>query len=50
MRSLEGEAGTNIATFADVNNDRYTDIVSVNDGRTFFTIHLFEPLKKMFIF
>lgn len=36
--------------FADMNNDKYTDIVTVNDQKTSFTIHLFDPVKKMFLY
>ena len=35
-------------TFADINNDRYTDIITVNDQKTSFTVHLFDPTKRMF--
>ena len=35
-------------TFVDMNNDRYTDIITVNDQKTTFTVHLFEPTKRMF--
>jgi hypothetical protein len=37
-------------TFADVNNDKYTDIITINDGKTIFTVHIFDPAKKMFIY
>ncbi len=36
--------------FADLNNDKYTDIVTVNDQKTSYTIHLFDPIKKMFLY
>ncbi len=39
-----------MSSFADINNDRYTDIITINEQKTTFTIHLFEPLKKMFVF
>jgi hypothetical protein len=45
-----GETGNNLMAFADLNNDKYTDIITVSDGRTAFTIHLYEPLKKMFLY
>ena len=37
------EAGTNLMAFADLNNDKYTDIVTVSDSRKSFTVHFFEP-------
>lgn len=37
-------------TFGDVNNDRYTDIITVNEAKTLFTVHVFDPAKKMFIY
>jgi hypothetical protein len=36
--------------YEDMNGDKYTDIVTVNDAKTEFTINLFEPTKKMFMF
>ena len=36
--------------FADLNSDKYTDIVTVSDSRSSFTVHFFEPLKKMFVY
>ena len=44
------EAGTNLMAFADLNNDKYTDIVTVSDTRQSFTVHFYEPLKKMFVY
>jgi hypothetical protein len=40
--------GMNMMAFSDMNSDKYTDIVTVNDARTEFTVHLFEPTRKMF--
>jgi hypothetical protein len=39
-----------LSTFADINNDRYTDIITINEAKTTFTVHIFEPPKKMFVF
>ena len=50
LRAAEGEVGNHLQTFADLNNDRYTDIITINDAKTLFTVHLYEPLKKMFVF
>lgn len=50
LRSSEGEQGNHLMAFADLNNDKYTDIVSVSDAKTSFTVHLFEPMKKMFLY
>jgi hypothetical protein len=36
--------------YEDINGDKYTDIVTVNDEKTEFTVHLFEPAKKMFMY
>jgi hypothetical protein len=36
--------------FSDLNNDKYTDIITVSDTRESFTVHLYEPLKKMFLY
>jgi hypothetical protein len=33
-----------------MNGDKYTDIITINDAKTEFTVHLFEPTKKMFMF
>jgi hypothetical protein len=44
------ESGTNLMAFADLNSDKYTDIVSVSDSKQSFTVHFFEPLKKMFVY
>jgi hypothetical protein len=44
------EAGTSLMAFADLNNDKYTDIVTVSDSRQSFTVHYFEPLRKMFVY
>ena len=31
LRSAEGDLGTHLMTFGDINNDRYTDIITIND-------------------
>ena len=36
--------------FGDLNNDKYTDIITIGDSKTAFTVHMFEPLKKMFLY
>lgn len=36
--------------FEDMNGDKYTDMITVNDAKTEFTMHLFESSKKMFLF
>lgn len=33
-----------------MNNDKYTDMITVSDSRSTFTAHFFEPTKKMFLF
>ena len=38
----------NVMCFADFNNDKYTDIITIDDKKTSFTIHLFELLKHKF--
>lgn len=50
LRASEGEQGSHLSVFADLNNDRYTDIITVSEGKSSFTVHLFEPAKKMFVF
>ena len=47
---LPEEAGTNLMAFADLNSDKYTDIVTVSDSKQSFTVHFYEPLKKMFVY
>lgn len=47
---LHEEAGTNLMAFADLNSDKYTDIVTVSDSKQSFTVNFFEPLKKMFVY
>jgi hypothetical protein len=47
---LGEEEGTNLMAFADLNNDKYTDIITVSDSKQSFTIHFFEPQKKMFVY
>ena len=37
-------------TFADLNNDKYTDVITVNEDRTVFTAHIFDTVKNMFVF
>lgn len=34
--------------FADINNDKYTDIITVNEAKNAFTIHIFDFAKNMF--
>ena len=50
LRTSEGEQGNHLSTFADLNNDRYTDIITISEGKSSFTVHLFDPTKKMFVF
>ena len=40
--------GTQLQAFADLNNDKYTDVITVNDQRTAFTAHIYDPLRKTF--
>ena len=35
--------GLNLMAFADLNNDKYTDIITVSDSKSAFTVHIFEP-------
>lgn len=35
--------------FADVNNDKYTDIITVSDDSLSFTIHLFDTLSNLYL-
>ena len=48
MRAAAGEVGSNLMTFADLNNDKYTDIITVNEDYSSYTIHIFDPVKNMF--
>jgi hypothetical protein len=50
LRSNEGEQGNHLMAFADINNDKYTDIITVNDVKTSFTVHIFDSVKKMFLY
>ncbi|CDW73884.1 UNKNOWN [Stylonychia lemnae] len=50
LRAAEGETGSHLQAFADINNDRYTDIITINEAKTVFTVHLYEPAKKMFVY
>ena len=50
LRAPEGESGNHLSAFADINNDRYTDIITINEAKTVFTVHLYEPAKKMFVY
>lgn len=50
LKAPEGETGNHLTVFADINNDRYTDIITINEGKSVFTVHLYEPLKKMFVY
>lgn len=45
-----GETGNNLMVFADLNSDKYTDIISVSDSKATFTVHLYDPFKKMFAY
>jgi hypothetical protein len=36
--------------FADMNIDKYTDIITTNDARTTFTVHIFDPQRNMFLY
>jgi hypothetical protein len=40
--------GMLLQVFADLNNDKYTDMVAVNDARTAFTAHIYDPTRKIF--
>jgi hypothetical protein len=48
LKSEDGTIGDYIMLFADLNNDRYTDVITLNDAKTIFTIHLFDPIKNLF--
>lgn len=49
LRLMEGETGSHLMAFADINNDKYTDIITVNEEKSLFTIHLFDTLHNMFV-
>ena len=34
--------------FADINNDKFTDIITTDLDKTHFTVHLFDKLLNMF--
>ena len=44
------EDGNILMAFADLNNDKYTDIVTINDSKTSFTAHIYDSAKKMFAY
>lgn len=50
LRQPASSAGLNMMAYEDMNGDKYTDIVTVNDEKNEFTVHLFEPAKKMFMY
>lgn len=35
--------------FADINNDKYTDIITISDDGSSFTVHLFDTLSNLYI-
>lgn len=35
--------------FADINNDKYTDIITINGSKNQFTVHIFDTMRNMFI-
>lgn len=49
LRSVEGDYGNHLMAFADINNDKYTDIITVNEGKTTFTVHIFDVFRNMFL-
>jgi hypothetical protein len=42
LKASEGELGSHLMAFADLNNDKYTDIITVSDARSTFTVHIFD--------
>ena len=50
LRASDGITGNRLSVFADLNNDKYTDIITINDGFSAYTVHIFDPLKSMFTF
>jgi len=44
------EDGNILMTFADLNNDKYTDIVTISDFKTSFTAHIYDSAKKIFAY
>lgn len=46
---MEGETGNHLMAFTDINNDKYTDIITVNEEKSLFTVHLFDTLHNMFV-
>jgi hypothetical protein len=49
LRSMEGEYGNHLMAFSDINNDKYTDIITINEAKTTFTVHIFDVLRNMFL-
>ena len=50
LRSIEGEVGNHLMAFADINNDKYTDIITINEAKSTYTIHIFDTTRNMFIY
>lgn len=50
LHAAEGEVGTHLMAFADLNNDKYTDIITINEARSTFTAHIFDPQRNMFLY
>jgi len=44
------EEGNIIMAFADLNNDKYTDVVTIGDSKSSFTAHIYDSAKKMFAY
>lgn len=49
LKSDPKSPGLNLAAFADLNNDKYTDIITLNDDRTRFTVHIFDSFINQFV-
>ena len=50
LKPAEGETGTWLLAFADLNNDKYTDIITTSISRNTYSVHLFDKIKNMFAF
>jgi hypothetical protein len=50
LKTDDGDQGSHIMVFADINNDKYTDIITVNSAKSAFTVHIFDVTKNMFNF
>lgn len=46
---MEHDQGKHLMAFSDINNDKYTDIITVNGAKNLFTVHIFDTMKNMFI-